>query len=843
MKMDDENRKKLERFWRRKLWLGLAAVGAIGLAAWRLAAVQGRYDDVLVQESRELPEKVYQELVAEVRKGVPIVPVREEIPKKYEHRGNRCDAISSLGALGEIRAVPELNKLLDNPINMVTSCKHDRLIGGPSVYTSAFIALGQVENSRSFDEVKTSFFRVPSDEVVNIWREFSERDDKNIGRPLVFKREEIPDSSFYLPLPKFSDDPSQIQRNQQIIQSLKVPLSYLNTDFRSFRYWFANHQCWMIRGISDSLNTGGEEALNLLQSFRKDRNSLQTICDSSSGLAVLYAMHTYRITDPWSKLDKLRQKTDEINKSTPVAIKKQNITLTKNIASLLTNETIQTKISSAYTLGWIGDKKAVPSLLATLNDKNNDVNPNLQLAAANALASLGESKAIPGIVAMIKRNNDFNFQGEAAEALGNIGDPQAIPEIVAMIKDYLKNPPEGLLSVNEKRFSNQDYDYNLPNVYWDTRAVRALSRLGDASEFSALGLLKNSDEMVRAGAIGHLAESLRLMKPGVIKEGSVKEALLKALDDPSRIVRYNATKAFYSNLLLQDGNVEGYSIGETYPKLLKKLSDPDFRYMTIALLNQHTHGTSINDRQTATAIISALNSLNLVKGLAIEDSTRQAGDYLVSKLPLDEVSGKGIVMYRGRIFRDQMFKIGLSQDTSQSSIDQSRFKAVEILQTLADRNALTSEHRKAALPALMATYKKWNADRHSYLDRMKIVRLIKQIHESEKVGSLAQLHSRQFFYLETGILGAIGITAIVLLLSSIRLRNPFSLFFSTYLLFPEEVVAELIALKQRRQSEKVRKWQIRLELAYEIITLIWAFHIQIRIDDLKLPPGGNRSAK
>jgi hypothetical protein len=32
MRMDDENRKKLERLWRRKLWLGLSAVGAIGLS-------------------------------------------------------------------------------------------------------------------------------------------------------------------------------------------------------------------------------------------------------------------------------------------------------------------------------------------------------------------------------------------------------------------------------------------------------------------------------------------------------------------------------------------------------------------------------------------------------------------------------------------------------------------------------------------------------------------------------------------------------------------------------------------------------------------------------------------
>jgi hypothetical protein len=142
----------------------------------------------------------------------------------------------------------------------------------------------------------------------------------------------------------------------------------------------------------------------------------------------------------------------------------------------------------------------------------------------------------------------------------------------------------------------------------------------------------------------------------------------------------------------------------------------------------------------------------------------------------------------------------------------------------------------------MSMYKNWS-DTSNLPQRATIVKIIRKLNESEKVDRTAQQRTQQLFYLETGVLGAIGVTAIGLLLSSLRLRNPFSLFFSTYLLFPEEVVAELIALKQRRQSEKVRKWQIRLELAYEIITLIWAFQIQIRIDDRKLPPGGNRSAK
>lgn len=96
---------------------------------------------------------------------------------------------------------------------------------------------------------------------------------------------------------------------------------------------------------------------------------------------------------------------------------------------------------------------------------------------------------------------------------------------------------------------------------------------------------------------------------------------------------------------------------------------------------------------------------------------------------------------------------------------------------------------------------------------------------------------------EAGFLGLVGLTSLSLLLINLRLHNPFPFFWSGYLIFPEEVIAELIALVQRRHTEKVPQWRIRLEIIYEVLLLLWAFQIVIRIDNIKLPPGGNRSAK
>jgi hypothetical protein len=83
-------------------------------------------------------------------------------------------------------------------------------------------------------------------------------------------------------------------------------------------------------------------------------------------------------------------------------------------------------------------------------------------------------------------------------------------------------------------------------------------------------------------------------------------------------------------------------------------------------------------------------------------------------------------------------------------------------------------------------------------------------------------------------IGSFGILAFMLHVLS---RNPYLLSWSGHLLLlPEETIAELIALKRRRQKQNLPQWKLLLELTVEVLLLLWAIHIQIRLQNLSLPP-------
>jgi hypothetical protein len=58
--------------------------------------------------------------------------------------------------------------------------------------------------------------------------------------------------------------------------------------------------------------------------------------------------------------------------------------------------------------------------------------------------------------------------------------------------------------------------------------------------------------------------------------------------------------------------------------------------------------------------------------------------------------------------------------------------------------------------------------------------------------------------------------------------------------FPEEVVQDLADLSDRLAQEGKTPRQIRTRIYAEILTLIWAFYIQINIENLWLPKGDRR---
>lgn len=60
-------------------------------------------------------------------------------------------------------------------------------------------------------------------------------------------------------------------------------------------------------------------------------------------------------------------------------------------------------------------------------------------------------------------------------------------------------------------------------------------------------------------------------------------------------------------------------------------------------------------------------------------------------------------------------------------------------------------------------------------------------------------------------------------------------------IFPEECVAELAALHKRLINKKHSIWIIRLRMTQEIVELLWAFYVQIKIDNLLLSKKSNIS--
>jgi thiol-disulfide isomerase/thioredoxin len=87
---------------------------------------------------------------------------------------------------------------------------------------------------------------------------------------------------------------------------------------------------------------------------------------------------------------------------------------------------------AADSLWLIGDRRAVPDLLAALED------PSLKVAgfAASALGDLGDASAVEPLLALFQRLPDNREEAKArvADALGKLGDPRALPLLSASLE-------------------------------------------------------------------------------------------------------------------------------------------------------------------------------------------------------------------------------------------------------------------------------------------------------------------------------------------------------------------------------------------------------------------------
>ncbi len=98
----------------------------------------------------------------------------------------------------------------------------------------------------------------------------------------------------------------------------------------------------------------------------------------------------------------------------------------------------------------------------------------------------------------------------------------------------------------------------------------------------------------------------------------------------------------------------------------------------------------------------------------------------------------------------------------------------------------------------------------------------------------AVLHNLQqeLFFLTASVLGLITIVFLLL-----RQRVQISVTFTGQfiLIFPEECVAELEALYQQMKSNELADWYIRIIILRNFLELLWAFYVQINIENFRLP--------
>jgi HEAT repeat protein len=185
----------------------------------------------------------------------------------------------------------------------------------------------------------------------------------------------------------------------------------------------------------------------------------------------------------------LKSESDELREPGAKALEGTGPSTVEYLIELLKHkEMFYVRSSSAWVLGWLGDKRAIEPLVAALGDAGVVGNPWVaQVQVAFALGRLGDKRAIEPLIEVLKRstplkNEDsalFKESGQRSvaktlDALVKIGPP-AVEPLIGVLKDE--------------------------NAFVRSFAAKGLGELGDKRAIEALvEVLKDEDEEVRQSA-------------------------------------------------------------------------------------------------------------------------------------------------------------------------------------------------------------------------------------------------------------------------------------------------------------------------------------------------------
>lgn len=84
--------------------------------------------------------------------------------------------------------------------------------------------------------------------------------------------------------------------------------------------------------------------------------------------------------------------------------------------------------SAAWSLGEVGDERAVEPLIEALNDRK-----RVREVAARALGEIGDARAVKPLIKVLQSGN-WEVSGTSAKALGKIGDERAVQALVETLE-------------------------------------------------------------------------------------------------------------------------------------------------------------------------------------------------------------------------------------------------------------------------------------------------------------------------------------------------------------------------------------------------------------------------
>ena len=212
---------------------------------------------------------------------------------------------------------------------------------------------------------------------------------------------------------------------------------------------------------------------------------------------------------------------------------------TPALCRLLKHQDAGIRNLAVSVLAEVGDARAVPDLVALVNDKKQDAR-TIREWAVSGLGRIGDPRASDALVAALK-DKAPGIRSGAAAGLGRAGKPTAVPALIRTLEDPVldvrKYATYSLGSLRDQRAVDpliktlQHRDARMRS--W---AVRSLSMIGGARTIgpvNAVAANAKEDEEVRLDAIVAL---------GRIGGRQVRELLKALLNNPSPRIHLQTTE-------------------------------------------------------------------------------------------------------------------------------------------------------------------------------------------------------------------------------------------------------------------------------------------------------------